>query len=87
MFQKVLITILILIGVNLLHTTIRDYDKDEINKNKKNKRYRDLGAGVSYIGLGLLTVFNFIPVKYLLFAIVGFTLWDIYIGKKMKLLK
>lgn len=86
MFEKVLITILLLIGVNLLHTTIKNYNKDEINKYKKMKQYRDLATGASYSVLGLLTVFNMISVKYLMFAIVGFTLWDMYLGNKIKLL-
>ncbi|MPM78944.1 hypothetical protein SDC9_125959 [bioreactor metagenome] len=75
--------ILILFGGGLIFFTIKEYDRTKSNKYNRIENHIYLGFGLFYVIIGSLIVLKIISGKYIIFAVILFTILEIFIKQKL----
>lgn len=84
MFIKILSVLMIISGVIILFLSIKEHDKNAMNKYKKIKFFLDIIMSVFYTITGILSLFEGISGEYILFPILIFGILNIVINCKIK---
>lgn len=85
MFIKILSVLMIISGVMILFLSIKEYDKNAMNKYKKIKFFLDIIMSVFYIVTGTLSLCKDIPGEYIVFPILIFGILNIVINCKIEI--
>ncbi|MPM61738.1 hypothetical protein SDC9_108598 [bioreactor metagenome] len=85
MIFKILSILMILLGISGLFLSIREHDKNVMNKYKTMKFFLDIMMFIFYIITGLLLLFEMISGEYIVFVVVIFCILNMLIERKIKI--